>query len=587
MEKVIKILKKRIALPSLEEVVFVLRKMLLWEKLLFLFLAVSFAAASLSIIWKLNNNLMVDVPARSGSLTEGIIGTPRFINPVLAISDADRDLIALTYSGLLRPDNDGELIKDMAENYEISADGLTYTFTLKEKLYWPDGEPITADDVVFTIQRLKDPAMKSPKRGSWEGVEVEKTSDKTIRFSLKKPYAPFLENATIGIIPNHVWKDISVEQMASSEMNIKPMGSGPYKIAKIKRNSLGIIVSYELSANNNFALGKPNLKKIVLKFYPSEKELLSAYQKGEVESMNAITPQVLEKIKTENSEIKSLNLPRVFGVFFNQNSAQVLARKEVRQALNMAVDREKIIDRVFKGYGSGLAYALPQGTFGAIAPDLATGEEKAQVEKAKHLLEENGWKMNNEGKVLEKKAGKELYKLSFSISTSDSPELKETAYLLKEMWEEIGAKVEVKIFEIGDLNQSVIRPRKYETLLFGQIVGRDPDLFAFWHSSQRNDPGLNVALYANIKADRLLEEARATQDPAERSKQYEDFQKEVAGDIPAIFLFSPKFIYILPKSLKGDDDMENATVPSERFASIYKWHKETDKVWKIFAKETN
>ena len=115
-------------------------------------------------------------------------------------------------------------------------------------------------------------------------------------------------------------------------------------------------------------------------------------------------------------------------------------------------------------------------------------------------------------------------------------------------------------------------------------MGRDPDPFAFWHSSQRNDPGLNVALYTNIKADKLLEEARSIQDETKRADKYKEFQEEVSRDIPAIFLFSPKFLYVIPKNLKGTDEMKSVTVPSERFSTIHQWYKKTDKVWKIFAK---
>jgi len=543
-------------------------------------LVVSFLVSFLTIIWKISNLYMTDVPAYGGTLTEGIIGTPRFINPVLASSDTDRDLMALTYSGLLRPDNKGRLINDLAEKYDISEDGLVYTFTLKPNLLWQDGEPVIADDIIFTIEKIKDPSMKSPKRAGWEGVSAEKINDKTIRFTLKKSYAPFLENTTIGILPSHVWKNMSSDQIASSEMNMKPVGSGPYKISGIKRNSVGIISSYELNSNKNFVLGKPNIKKIIMKFYPSEKDLLTAYQKGEVEAINAVTPQELEKIKTNNN-VKSLYLSRIFSLFFNQNNAKVLTKKEIRQALNLSVDRKKIIDDVLKGFGAELFYPLPAGTFGAMSKSET---DAYSLDDAKELLDKNGWKMNTGEKVLEKKIGKELFKFSFSISTSDAPELKETAYLLKSMWEKIGAKVEVKIFETGDLSQNVIRPRKYDALLFGEIVGRDPDMFAFWHSSQRNDPGLNVALYTNIKADKLLEEARGAQDEAKRADKYKEFQEEVSKDIPAIFLFSPKFIYVIPKNLKGTDEMESVTVPSERFSMIHKWYKSTDKVWKIFAK---
>lgn len=580
MSKFIHFIRKLLRLPSLEEFVYAIRNMKLWEKLVFIVLIISFLTSFLVIIWKISSIYMVDVPAQGGTLTEGIIGTPRFINPVLASSDADRDLVALTYSGLLRPDNRGQLIKDMAEKYDISEDGLAYTFVLKPNLFWHDGAPITSSDVVFTIDKIKDPAMKSPKRAGWEGVSAEKIDDRTVKFTLKKPYAPFLENTTIGILPSHIWNKMSSDQIASSEMNTKPIGSGPYKISDIKRNSVGIISSYELSFNKDFILGKPNIKKIIMKFYSSEKDLLTAYQKGEIETINAITPKELEKIKISNN-VKSLYLSRIFGLFLNQNNAKVLTKKEIRQALNLSVDRKKIIDDVLKGFGEELFNPLPTGTFGALSK---SDTDTYSLESAKELLDKNGWKMNDDEQVLEKKVGKELFRFSFSISTSDAPELKETAYLLKSMWEKIGAKVDVKIFETGDLTQTVIRPRKYDALLFGEIVGRDPDPFAFWHSSQRNDPGLNVALYTNIKVDKLLEEARAIQDETKRTEKYEEFQKEVSSDAPTIFLFSPKFIYVMPKNLKGTDDMESVTIPSERFSTIYKWYKTTDKVWKAFAK---
>lgn len=580
MSKFIHFIRKRAHLPNLEEFIYAIRNMKLGEKLVFLALVISFLASFLAIIWKISDTYMVTVPAYGGTLTEGIIGTPRFINPILASSDADRDLVALTHSGLLRPDNHGRLINDLAEKYVISEDGLVYTFTLKSNLSWQDEEPITSDDIIFTIEKIKDPAMKSPKRAGWEGVSAEKIDNKTVKFTLKKTYAPFLENTAVGILPSHIWGEMSSDQIASSEMNTKPIGSGPYKITDIKRNSVGIISSYELVSNKNFVLGRPNIKKIIMKFYPSEKDLLTAYQKGEIEAVNAVTPQELEKTKTSNI-VKSLYLPRIFGVFLNQNNAKVLTKKEIRQALNLSVDRKKIIGDVLKGFGAELFYPLPAGTFGALSKNEVDGYS---LEKAKELLDKNGWKMNTGEQVLEKKTGKELFKFSFSISTSDAPELKETAYLLKSMWEKIGAKVDVKIFEQGDLTENVIRPRKYDGLLFGEIVGRDPDPFAFWHSSQRNDPGLNVALYTNIKADKLLEDARGIQDEAKRAEKYKEFQEEVSKDTPAIFLFSPKFIYVIPKNLKGTDEMESVTVPSERFSTIHQWYKSTDKVWKIFAK---
>ena len=513
--------KKRITFPAPEEVIYAVKNMKLWEKTLFFLFVISFISSFLVIMWKVNNNFLTEIPTDKGILTEGIIGTPRFINPVLAISDADRDMVALIYSGLMRANNQGDLIPDLAEKFTISEDGLVYTFILKPNLMWHDGTPITSDDIIFTIEKIKDNLTKSPKRGGWEGIEVEKINDLSLKLVLQKPYAPFLESTTIGILPKHLWNNLSSEQMSSSNMNTQPIGSGPYKINKVSRSSSGVITSYELAANKKFNLGKPHIQRLVLRFYQSEESLVNAYQRGEIENINAITPQALEKIKKNNGIVKTLSLPRVFGVFLNQNSSKIFAKKEVRQALNISVDRKRIIDEVLRGFGTELFHPLPPGTLGAIIEQSTTANS---VDEAKMILEKSGWKANEEG-ILEKTEKKEVFQLNFSISTSDAPELKQTAELLKEMWEKIGAKVDIKVFEIGDLNQNVIRPRKYDALLFGEIVGREPDPFAFWHSSQRNDPGLNVALYANIKVDKILEETRTIEDNIKRGEKYREFQE--------------------------------------------------------------
>lgn len=576
----LKNLKKRLGLPSLQEVAYILRHLPKKERVAFLIFSSVFIGGFSFFIWQINDRISVVVPEEGGTFKEGVIGTPRFINPLLAISDADRDMTALVYSGLMRPDNKSGLETDMAEKYEISNDGLEYTFTLKPNLVWQDGERLTSDDIVFTIQQAKDQLLKSAKRASWEGVNVEKIDEKTVKFILEKPYTPFLENTTIGILPKHVWEKASSELMNFSDLNIKPIGSGPYKIKNVDRDSSGIISSITLTANKKFILGRPYIDKLVIKFYPSEEKLINAYQNREIDGISAISPQSLEKIKRIGSDVKVFSLPRIFGIFFNKNSAKVFTQKEIRQALDMAIDKKKLIDETLNGFGVKSDYPIPPGTFGS----LPEKNDAYSPEESKKLLEKNGWKKNEEG-VYEKKISRnETLRLVFSLSTSNVPELKSAAEAVKSTWEKIGAKVELKIFETGDLNQNVIRPRKYDALLFGEVVGRDPDPFVFWHSSQRNDPGLNIALYTNITADKLLEKARTVSDEEKRKEIYRQFQEEVEKDAPAVFLYSPYFIYIVPHALKGIDDTSGITVPSERFGQIYKWHLGTEKIWKIFAK---
>lgn len=580
-------LKKRVELPSLREILHIIKTISHKEKTVFLFLLVVFVSSASVFLWQANSKISVEVAEKGGSLKEGVLGTPRFINPILAISDADRDMTALIYSGLMRPDNQGGLELDMAENYDISEDGLEYIFHLKPGLEWHDGRPVTSDDIIFTIQQAKDSLVKSPKRASWEGVTVEKISESSIKFVLEKAYAPFLDNATLGILPKHLWENATAELMSFSELNIRPVGSGPYKVKKINRDSSGIITSAVLVPNKKFALGEPYIKNINLKFYPSEEKLIGAYRDGDIDSISAINPQTIQPIMKGEHTIKVFSLPRVFGVFFNQNNSKIFAQEEIRKALDMATDRQKIVEEVLGGFGTELSLPIPPGTFGAIIEEESEASAEEMLAKAKELLEKNGWKANEDDGVLEKKIKKETLRIEFSISTAESKELKQTAEIIKSMWEALGAKIELRVFEIGDLNQNVIRPRKYDSLLFGEVVGREPDPFAFWHSSQRNDPGLNIALYANINADKLLEKARTIHNEDERRDVYGQFQEEVKKDAPAVFLYSPYFIYIIPKDIKGTDELNTITIPSERFSQVHKWHIKTDKVWKIFAKTEN
>ncbi len=537
-----------------------------------------------SMILRINNFFLTEIPAQGGELQEGIIGSPRFINPLLVQSDADRDLAALIYSGLLKATPEGELVPDLAERFTVSEDTLTYTFTLREDARFHDGTPVTADDVLFTIQKAQDSVLKSSKRANWEGVTVTKINDREIKLILNQPYAPFLENATLGILPKHLWKDADAEQFPFSPYNIDAVGSGPYRLSSIKRNNSGIPIYMELKPFRKYALGMPHIARLTFRFYSNEKDLLEALTRGEIESANAITPSSAKELQEKGFNMERTPLPRIFGVFFNQNQAPLLADKNVRQALELATDKNKIVDTVLHGYGITIESPIPPLLLETTSGDVVPREKR--LEKANALLDTILWKRDPKTGFRTKTTGKQTQKLTFSLATSNVPELKGSAELLKEMWRDIGVDLTVQIYESGDLNQNIIRTRKYDALLFGEIVGRDLDLFAFWHSSQRNDPGLNISLYTNSKVDRLLEEARRIGDREKRIENYKAVTAEIERDTPAIFLYSPEFIYIFPKKIKGNR-LERSTIPSERFLTIHDWYINTEKVWGVFAKDKN
>ncbi|MEA2715013.1 MAG: peptide/nickel transport system substrate-binding protein [Candidatus Parcubacteria bacterium] len=561
------------------------------EKGVFGILVLIAALSALIMAGSVNAYFMTEVPAHGDNLKEGVAGLPRSINPTLAISDVDRDISSLVYSGLIKWSG-GELVPDLAKSYEVSADGLTYTFTLRDNLRFQDGHPLTAEDVVFTVQKIQDAALKSPRRNDWTNVTAKEISASVVEFILKQPYSPFLTNTTVGILPKHIWNGIGDDQFIFSAYNTEPVGSGPYKKNGEVRGTSGIPTEYKLSTWRGYYGTVPHLSNITFYFFADEAKALSALDAGTIDSVASVGSADAARLASDRGEaytVLSAPLPRIFGVFFNQNQASVLADKNVRAALDMAVDRSLIVATALDGYGLPIHGPLPVGVGGTMTAGTAsagtTTDDGADIAGARALLEKNGWKKDPASGIyqFQKKGAKSAVALAFDIYTADTPDLKQAAELVKNSWNALGAEVEVKIFDPGDLYQNIIRTRKYDALLFGEFIGKDRDLFAFWHSSERNAPGLNVAMYANSKADKLLEDIRTTGDEAARLAKYKQFSSLIAADIPAVFLYVPDFTYAVPKAMHNVE-LGAVVVPSDRFNSLADWYRSTEKVWKIFTK---
>lgn len=574
--------KKEFRIKGSEKILNLIKDFSATEKVVFTLFTVIAITSALVMSLRVNKAFLVPIPSHGGAITEGIVGLPRSINPVLAFTDVDRDISTLIYSGLMKYEN-GKLVGDLAKKYTISDDGLTYTFTLKDNIRFHDGMPLTTDDIEFTIQKVEDGILKSPRRADWANVTVKKIDQNQIQFILKQPYSPFLANTTIGILPKHIWKNVDADQFIFSQYNIEPIGSGPYKLSNIKRDSGGIPEIYNLESFNKYYDGEAYISTLSINFFPNEKAAIDAYVSGNIESIAGISPIEVTRIASSTTNIKILDttLPRIFGIFFNQNNSPVLANKEVRLALDTALDKDRIIKEVLYGYGVSIDSPLPLGTTNT---DEKTEKIiKPDKELAKNILGKAGWTLNANG-IFEKKDKKSTQTLSFSISTADTPVLKLAAEIAKSEWRSIGIDVNVKVFEYGDLSQNIIKTRKYDALLFGEFVGKDLDLYAFWHSSQRNSPGLNVSMYVNSKADKLLEEARTTSDEETKSNKYQAFEKIIKDEIPAVFLYSPEYIYIVPDKIKGMT-LGAITNSSDRWYGINKWYITTDDVWEIFTRD--
>ncbi len=512
------------------------------------------------------------IPAAGGTYVEGLVGQPLYVNPLLASSNAaDADLSRLIYGSLFAYAPSGALEKQLAADHVVLEDGKRYEVRLRPGLTWHDGEPLTADDVVYTFQAIQNPAYRSPLRGDWQGVEIAADGPEKVVFTLRKPYFGFLDNLTTGILPKHIWENIPAERFPLTEYNLMPIGSGPYQYAELNKNSVGDILTYELRPFEGYALGTPFIGKLIFHFYASEDELLEAYRRKEVIGMGAIAPEALGSLAGEQSlAVYRLSQPRLFAVFFNETKSVPLAYPEVRRALALSVDRRSIIDQVLGGYGIQAGSPFLPGMIG-YRDEQGT---RFDVGEAERILDQAGWKRGTDGF-----RGKDGQALAFELVTPEWPHLVRTSELLVTGWQAIGVKVTVKALGMAELQSAHIRPREYQALLYGVATRFNPDPYSFWHSGQKDDPGGNLSMFDDKAADNLLSTARETLDDNARRDRYYEFQDILLKETPAAFLYAPQYIYAVKNTVKGISETR-LNLPSDRFADVSHWYIKTKRVKK-------
>jgi peptide/nickel transport system substrate-binding protein len=516
------------------------------------------------------------VPAFGGDYREAVVGTPRFVNPVLAPKDVDRALALLVYPSLMRYDTSGEIMPAIAETYEIVDEGRTYRFKLRTGLVWEDGEPITADDIAFTIGRIQDAQFVSPLLQNWQGVRVSTEGTDRVIFQLSSAYTPFLENTTVGILPKHKWENIPAESFALSDLNIEPVGGGPFIFDELTRDSeSGIISSYTVKRNDTYYGKHPYLNSITLKFYETELDALVAYNRRSVDGIASVSPLNLSLFSDAHAlALYEFHMPRYFALFFNEQENAILQDIRVRRALALATNRDELIADALGGYAQKTDGPIPPTLSQYYNSDLAALD--FNPDEARSILDDANW-IDSDGDGIRDKIltrGDDPAPLAVSIITVPTPELELAATHIARQWKHVGVRLNIIPVEIGEL-QNIIRARDYEMLLFGEILGRIPDPFPFWHSTQQEEPGLNLSRYKNTNVDVLLEEGRRDSEE-ERIEKYKQLQKLIAADIPAVFLYDPSYLYPVHKGIQGI--VPTVIVePALRFVGVEEWYIETSR----------
>ncbi len=588
----------------------------------------SFVALCASFVWfgmALAGSYRIAVPKVGGVYREGIVGAPQLINPLFSnLNDVDSDLTRLIYSGLMRYDKDQRLVPDIASRFEVSEDKKTYTFFLKDGVKWHDNEPLTSGDVQFTIDTILDAQVGSPARVSFQGVHAQAIDDKQIVFTLDEPFPSFLSSLTVGILPQHIWGSISPEAMRLAQGNLKPVGSGSFKFKRLIKGTNGVISRIELSRSENFYRDAAYISEIDFIFYPDyegQGGAIQALRQNEIDGINFVPFNLREKVKRKHTELKTLQLPQYSALFMNQNNNASLKDKDVRVALARGLDRDRILHETLSSEGAVIYSPILNGFLGF---DESFKPYPYSVQEANALLDKNWpridaetYKKELKDKMLKDRGvdvsasstaetsdetkqkieeiDKEIQEqineaqlfyrknkageiLKFGIVTADTNEYRKAAQMVAGAWQELGVVTRITFIPTKDIAREVLRKRDYDILLYSVIIGNDPDQYPFWHSSQINYPGLNLSQYINRSIDETLQKIRDTDNESEQEKLYKEFQSALLEDIPAIFLYSPTYTYVLTDTVKGFG-VGHISHPSDRFSNVTDWYIKTKHIW--------
>ena len=512
-------------------------------------------------LWK---NL-VEVPRYGGEYTEGLVGSIQYINPILSQgNDTDRDISRLVFSGLFKINTNGELENDLVSKYQISEDQKKYIFTLKDNIKWHDGVDLVANDIGFTLAAIQNPEFKSPLYKTLQGVGFEKISDDSFKLILAEPFSPFLSTLTFGILPTHLWESINPENSTLTELNKKPVGTGPFMYKSFKKDSSGNIKQYTLVNFKEYYGKRAYLKKIILKLFADSEMALEALKNNQVHGISFLSQDnYKEVVASENFNVYDFNMPQYSALFFNPKKQELLKDRDIRRALSMAINKKEL--------SAELGFSLKEA-YGPLDFIIDPKElDKYDLEAGAELLKEAGWEMKDN--FLEK----DEQKLEITITSVDNNEYIKILQYIKKQWAKLGIITNLEILPKQKISQ-IISERNYQILLIAQILSYDPDPYPFWHSSQTK-VGLNLSIFANQNIDDILEEARKITSFEERLQKYDNFQEILKKEYIAIFLFRPTYHYPMDKDLKGVDT-KVIYLPSDRFSNVENWYLKTKKTFK-------
>ncbi len=505
-------------------------------------------------------------PAPGGTYTEGIVGAFTNANPLYATGLVDTSVSQLLFSGLFRYNSSNQLVGDLAQKWEVNDDGKVYTVSLKPELQWHDGRPLTAADVVFTYETIKNPDAKSPLASGWQGIEIKAAGEHTVTFTLPTSLTSFPYSLTNGIVPKHLLENVPAAQLRSIAFNtVGPVGSGPFRWKTIEvtgetpeeREEIVAMVANEVYHN-----GRPRLDQIVIRAFRDEDKLIESFVNKQLNAVVGVDSVPDTAVDNPNLIQHDVPLTGAVMVFFKTNH-EYLKDSKVRQALARATNTLEIV----KGLDYPAIIAKGPLLMGQLGFDKNLTQFTQNLEEANKLLDEAGWKLGDDG--IRAKDGKPL---TFQLYSQSNSEYAYVTGRLQQYWRTIGVDVEV-LLQPDEEFQETLTYHSYDAVLYAISIGADPDVFAYWHSTQGDvlsQNRLNFSEYSSKPADDALEAGRTRSDEALRALKYRPFLEAWRNDVPAIALYQPRFLYLTHGEVFGLD-LRVVNSAKDRFANVENW----------------
>ncbi len=486
-------------------------------------------------LFALSSSLLAADPG--DAYVDASIADASILNPILLSDSASNDVAGLVFNGLVKYDKDIHLVGDLAESWDITQGGLVITFHLRKNVRWHDGQPFTADDVLFTYEKLKDPKVHTPYSSDFEDVSSLKAIDPyTVRVTYRKRFAPGLASWGMGIVSRHVY---GTGDFNNHPANRAPIGTGPYRFKEWKTDQYIL-----LEANPDYFEGKPNIQRYVYRIIPDSSVQFLEMRNQSIDSIS-LTPDQFKAYDAIFEHHQRYRYPSFKYVYVGFNLKNPLFKDiRIRQALAYAIDRQTMVQGIVLGLGQPITGPFPVTSW---AYNSAVQPMPYDPQRAKNLLAECGWKPGADGRLM--KNGKPF---TFTLMTNQGNKVRQLcSEVIQQQLKKVGIEVTVRIVEFSTFIHQYIDKKNFEAIVMGWQLGRDPDNYAMWHTSQQKEGQYNFCGYENAQVDEWLVKARETFEQSERQALYRKIHAQIANDVPYIFLYCPDELLAVHKRFRG------------------------------------